>query len=133
MEGAPITYKQCDDYLLVIGHGKRDNFNEIINATVQINDVLLKFQRKHLLIDYREVHFNIPIGNVFDVVRIYESKMPHLKDIFVAVVLSEINWDIGKFWKEIAQRRGFNFNVFNNFNAAEQWLQEQQADQANLN
>ena len=130
MEGTAVTFKQCEDYLLVVGHGKRDNFTEIIHATAQINDALLKFERKHLLIDYRQVQFNIPIGNVFDVVRVYEAKMPHLKDVFVAAVLSDINWEIGEFWKEIAQRRGFNFTVFDDFAKAEQWLLEQRANQS---
>lgn len=129
MEGAPVTFEQRENYLLVVGHGQRESFAEIMGATAQINDVVLKFQKKFLLIDYRKVKFNIPITSVFDAVRVYESKMPHLKDVFVAVVLSDHNWDVGKFWKDIAQRRGFNFTVFNSFEKAEAWLEEQQLNQ----
>jgi hypothetical protein len=128
-----VTFEQRDDFLLVTGHGERNNFAAIIDATAQINDVLVKLQKQYLLIDYREVKFNMPITNVFDVVRVYETKMPHLKNIFIAAILSKHNWDIGEYWKQISQQRGFNFMVFDDFAKAEAWLLQQRANQAKAN
>jgi len=131
MEEPRVTFKQQENYLLVTGHGERNNFADIINATTQINEMVVKFQNKFLLVDYREVKFNTPIGNVFDVVRIYETKMPHLKHIFIAAILSKLNSSFGAYWRDIAQKRGFNFMVFDDFNKAETWLLEQRANPAN--
>jgi hypothetical protein len=125
MEEPRVTFEQRENYLLVTGHGERNNFADIIEATTQINEMVVKFQNKYLLIDYRKVKFNTPITNVFDVVRIYESKMPHLKNIFIAAVLSQLNSAFGKYWRDIAQQRGFNFMVFDDFAKAELWMLEQ--------
>lgn len=125
MEKPRVTFEQKENYLLVTGHGERNDFASIIDATTQINEMVVKLQNKYLLVDYREVKFNTPITNVFDVVRIYESKMPHLKNIIIAAVLSQLNSSFGKYWKEIAQQRGFNFMVFDDFASAEKWLLEQ--------
>jgi hypothetical protein len=133
MADPQVTFEQREDFLLVTGHGERNNFAAIIDATSQINDVLVRLQKQYLLIDYREVKFNMPITNVFDVVRVYETKMPHLKKVFIAAILSKNNWDIGKYWKEIAQQRGFNFTVFEDFEQAEAWLSEQRANQTKAN
>ncbi len=129
MEEPRVSFEQKENYLLVTGHGERNDFASIVDATKQINEMVVKLQNKYLLVDYREVKFNTPITNVFDVVRIYESKMPHLKNIIIAAVLSELNSSFGKYWKEIAQQRGFNFMVFDDFASAEKWLLEQKSKQ----
>ena len=131
METPQVTFEQREDYLLVTGHGERNNFAAIIDATSQINEVVLKLQIKYMLIDYRKVKFNTPLTNVFDLVRIYETKMPHLKSVFVAAILSELNSSVGTYWKDIAQKRGFNFMVFNDFAKGENWLLEQRTSPSN--
>ena len=98
MEEPRVSFEQKENYLLVTGHGERNDFASIVDATKQINEMVVKLQNKYLLVDYREVKFNTPITNVFDVVRIYESKMPHLKNIIIAAVLSELNVS---FWGQI--------------------------------
>lgn len=124
MEQPQVTFEQKDHYLLVTGHGERNDFASIVNATNQINEMVVTLKNKYLLVDYREVKFNTPITNVFDVIRIYESKMPDFKNLIVAAVLSNLNSTFGKYWGEIAQQRGFNFMVFEDFESAEKWLLE---------
>lgn len=131
MEEQRVTFEQRADYLLVTGHGERNNLAAIIDATTQINEMVVKFQNKFLLIDYREVKFNTPITSVFDIVRIYETKMPHLKNVFVATILSKLNSSFGTYWRDIAQKRGFNFMVFDDYTQAEMWLLEQRANLVN--
>ena len=125
MEQPQVTFEQKEDYLLVTGHGERNDFASIINATNQINEMVVTVKKKYVLVDYREVKFNTPITNVFDVVRIYETKMPAFKNLIAAVVLSHLNSSIGRYWGEIAQQRGFNFMIFHDFATAEKWLLEQ--------
>lgn len=127
MEQPLVTFEQKEDYLLVTGHGERNDFAAIMSATNRINEMVGTVKMKYLLVDYREVKFNTPITNVFDVVRIYETKMPDFKNLIVAVVLSHLNASIGKYWEEIAQQRGFNFLIFHDFATAEKWLLEKKA------
>jgi hypothetical protein len=125
MEEALVSFEQKENYILVIGRGERNDFISIMDGTKQINEAVKKFQNPYFLLDYRNVRFNIPITNLFDAVRVYETKMPDFKNINVAVVLSEINLNLGKYWKDIVQQRGFNFMVFDDFAIAESWLLEQ--------
>jgi hypothetical protein len=125
MEQPQVTFEQKENYLLVTGHGERNDFAAIMSATNRINEMVVTVNKKYLLVDYREVKFNTPITNVFDVVRIYETKMPDFKNLIVAVVLSNLNSSIGKYWGEIAQQRGFNFMIFHDISTAEKWLLEQ--------
>jgi hypothetical protein len=57
--------------------------------------------------------------------------MPHLKDVFIAAILSKLNSSFGSYWRDIAQKRGFNFMVFDDFDQAEKWLLEQRTNLAN--
>jgi hypothetical protein len=125
MEEALVSFEQKENYILVIGRGERNDFISIMDGTKQINEAVKKFKNPYFLLDYRDVRFNIPITNLFDAVRVYETKMPDFKNINVAVVLSEINLNLGKYWKDIVQQRGFNFMVFDDLATAELWLLEQ--------
>lgn len=124
MKDPLISFEQRENYLLITGHGERNDFISIVDSTKNIHDVVMGLENKYVLLDYSQVKFNIPQTNVFDIVRIYETKMPDLKQVVAAVVVSQLNSEIGVYWKTIAQQRGFNFRVFNNYSNAEKWLAE---------
>jgi hypothetical protein len=125
MEQLPASIELRENYLLVTGFGERTQLSSIVDASEKINEEIVRFQNKYLLLDYSRVNFNIPVSNAFDLVRIYESKMPELKSLTVAVVFSQLNRKIGEYWRDISRQRGFNLMVFYDFVQAELWLLEQ--------
>ena len=118
------TVKPTENYLLITGHGEREDLASLVDASKRINELIDQFQNKYLLVDYRQVKFNIPPTNVFDLIRVLETKMPVYKEVKVAAVLGQLNLTMGKYWKDIGQKRGFNFMVFEDFDEAEMWLLE---------
>ena len=122
MSELQATFQPTENYLLITGHGERDDLASIVDASKRIDELVKQFQNNYLLVDYREVKFNFPLTNIFDLIRVLETRMPNYKNVKIAAVLSEMNLSFGKYWKDIAQKRGFDFMFFEDFVSAEKWL-----------
>ncbi len=122
MDQLPVTFERRENYLLVTGFGERKDLITLVEGSEKINEVITGVQSHFLLLDYTQARFNVPLGNAFDLIRIYELKMPEIKTLVVSVALHHDDYKIGEYWKDIAQKRGFHFMVSYSFEDAETWL-----------
>lgn len=119
------SFEIRDKYLLVIGHGKRDNLKMMAEAAALIVSKAVEANRKFLLVDYRELDIEVHLSEAFNIVKGYEAHQPELKNITVAAVFNSEGLNFGNYWKEIGGRRGFRIEVFQDIALAEQWLLKQ--------
>jgi hypothetical protein len=57
--------------------------------------------------------------------RLHEAKMENLKNTTMAVVISQKERKLAELWKEISEKKGLWFTLFDNFDEAEEWLTTQ--------
>ncbi len=117
-----VSFELRENYLLVFGLGKRDNFSEMAEASAAIYEKVKETKSKKLLVDYRQLEINLSMTQAFNVVRKYETSMPDLASVAIACVFSEDGLAFGNYWKDIARKRGFDIVIFNDIASAEEWL-----------
>ncbi|MFQ3213225.1 MAG: hypothetical protein ACJAT1_000480 [Marivirga sp.] len=104
--------------------GTRQSINEIIeNAEIILADTLAK-NNDLLLIDYTKVEFSFAMSDAFNLAKMFELNLQEFHQVKMAVIITEKQKDLGVFWKEISQTRGFNFEVSTDKASAERWLLE---------
>jgi hypothetical protein len=81
-----VSFENREKYLLVIGHGKRDNLAAMARASQEIYEKILETGTHHLLVDYRKLQINLHMNEAFNIVRRYEIIQPLLKEIIIAAV-----------------------------------------------
>ena len=122
MDAPLVSFELKEKYLLVIGHGKRDNLTSMAAASAQIYEKVLETQRRYLLVDYRNLQINVHMNEAFNIVKRYEVIQPALKNLIIAAVFEGKGLDFGTYWKDIGRQRGFFIEIFEDFNVAEAWL-----------
>ncbi len=120
-----LKFEKRDKYLLVTGEGERNDLTSITEGTKKINESAAKFGTNFLLIDYRNVTYNVDLPQAYNIVKVYESQVPEIKKITIAAVGNPKNMELIKFWESISNRRGFRYKVFTAIEDAEQWLLEE--------
>ena len=120
-----IRHELNEDYLLVIGEGESINPTEIMEGTRFLHHLIVKYESRLVLIDYRKVYYDVPLTEAFNLVRTYEREMPEFKNISMAAVVNPESAEISQFWKSIGKKRNFNFEVFEDKDEAETWLLKQ--------
>ena len=125
MESPLVSFELKESYLLVIGHGSRDNLASMVEASAKIYEKVNETQMRYLLVDYRNLRINVNMSEAFNIVKRYETAQPRLKDITIAAVFGTDGLNFGRYWKEISKQRGFSIEIFENFDIAEAWLLKQ--------
>ena len=125
MDSPLVTFELKEKYLLVIGHGKRDNLASMAEAAAQIYEKALETKSRFLLVDYRNLQIGVHMSEAFNIVKRYEVVQPQLKNITVAVAFGSEGLEFGAYWRDISRQRGFNIEIFVDMNTAEKWLLEQ--------
>lgn len=125
MDHPLASFEIREKYLLVTGHGKRDNLKTMAEAAALIVSKALEANRTLMLVDYRDLEIEVHMSEAFNIVKGYEVHQPELKNITVAAVFSSRGLEFGNYWKEISKRRGFRIEIFDDINLAEQWLVKQ--------
>ena len=120
-----VTFEKRDHYILATGQGVRNDLTTIIEGTKKIQEIVNQYGLQYVLSDYREVIFNVSSTEAFNIVKVYESKLPEIKGVIIAAVISREFLDLLKFWESICQRRGFMYKVFTEIDEAEKWLLSQ--------
>jgi hypothetical protein len=122
--GVPlVSFDLKEKYLLVVGHGKRDNLSSMIEASALIYEKIIETNCHNLLVDYRNLEINVHMNEAFNIVRRYETTQPGLKQITIAAVFTEKGLEFGNYWKEIGIKRGFHISIFEDIAVAEKWLE----------
>jgi hypothetical protein len=131
MSQPPITFEVREKYLLVVGHGRRDNLLQMTEAADKIVKTAVEYDRYFMLVDYRKLEVDVSMSEAFNIVRGYEAHQPDLRKIVVAAVFDRNEnprgWAFGNFWKEIGEKRGFHIEIFDDIAVAEKWLLKQVA------
>lgn len=122
-----VSFEQREKYLLVIGHGKRDNLSAMTQASAEIYAKVQETNMKYLLVDYRRLEINVSLNDAFNIVKRYEVAQPGLKKLIIAAVFEGKGLDFGLYWKEVSTQRGFFIEIFEDMNTAESWLLQQMA------
>lgn len=129
MSQPPVTFEVHEKYLLVVGHGKRDNLLQMTEAADKIVKTAVEYDRFFLLVDYRKLEVDVSMSDAFNIVRGYENHQQDLRKIVVAAVFDRIEnpkgWEFGAFWKEISEKRGFHIEIFEDMELARRWLLKQ--------
>lgn len=120
-----VSFEHREKYLLVIGHGKRDNLVSMTQAAAEIYAKVLETNAKYILVDYRQLQINVSLGEAFNIVKRYEIAQPELKSMIIAAVFDKKGVEFGMYWKEVSRQRGFYIEIFEDINEAEQWLLKQ--------
>jgi len=117
-----VTFEFKDGYLLVVGHGARNNLQEMNEAASDIYRKMDETQCYFLLVDYRDLEINVHMAEAFNIVKRYEVAQPGLKKATIAAVFSDAGTEFGKFWKEVGRKRGFTIESFDTIESAKEWL-----------
>lgn len=116
------SYEVKDGYVLITSEGERKDFSSVVEGTTRIYEIIDKTKCHLALLDYRKVIFNVPQTDAYNIIRLYELKMPALKNIKMAAVVSKIMPGFASVWKDVAQSKGFKFETFTDMNEAVNWL-----------
>lgn len=117
-----LSHEHKGSYLLIVGEGERNTLTEIIEGTRKGEALVKKYKARFVLIDYRNVIFNVNLSDAFNLVKFYESEMPEAKKVTLAAVVNPHDIELSNFWKSIGNRRNFTFEVFQDIKKAETWL-----------
>ncbi len=117
-----VSFELREKYLLVVGHGKRDDFTSMAEASSLVYQKIIETGSRYLLVDYRKLEINVGIVEAFNIVKRYETKLPELKDIVIAAAFEIQNITFANYWKEIGEKRGFYIQIFVDLDVAESWL-----------
>jgi hypothetical protein len=120
-----VSFEVREKYLLVVGHGKRDSFTAMAEASNLIYDKIVETNSGYLLVDYRKLQINVNFTEALNIVKRYERAIPELRDIIIAAVFDRRGRAFGNYWKEISEKRGFSIAIFEDITVAEQWLIKQ--------
>ena len=119
-----FTIEKKDNYTLIIGEGERNDLASLVEGTKKIQQIAKENNTNHLLLDYRKVKLSVPLTEAYNIVKIYEKKMPGFSNLVMAAVVKKLDWDIAKFWESVRNKRGYTFKVFSQMNEANRWLAE---------
>jgi hypothetical protein len=122
MDPQPVSFELRELYLLVVGHGKRDSFTSMVDASEKIFIKVRETQARRLLVDYRKLEINVRMSDAFNIVKRYEAAQPELRNLKIAAVFDGPGMEFGKYWKEVCRQRGFLIETFENMEEAEKWL-----------
>jgi hypothetical protein len=122
MDLTSVSLELREKYLFVVGHGKRDDFSSMAEASSLVYEKIIETGSRYLLVDYRKLEINVGIVEAFNIVKRYEAKFPQLKDITIAVAFAMHNFPFANYWKEISEKRGFYIRIFDDLDVAETWL-----------
>lgn len=125
MEEPLVSFELREKYLLVVGHGKRDNFRDMVIVSEMVYAKALETKSRYLLLDYRSLYINLNMNEAVNIVKRSEALQPEFKSFTAATVVGSSGVEFGQFWRHLATQRGFNVEVFEDFDKAENWLMEQ--------
>ena len=125
MDEPLVSFELREKYLLVIGHGKRDNFKDMVTVSEMVYAKALETKSRYLLMDYRLLYINLNMNEAVNIVKRSEAVQPQFKRFTVATVVGPSGVEFGHFWRHLATQRGFNVEIFEDFDKAENWLMEQ--------
>ena len=119
-----LKVQVTENYLLISDEGTRSDLTGAIKGTENIVAAAKKYNRQLVLADYRKVHYDIPLTDAYNLVKVYENKVPEYRSLIMAAVVDRRDREIAKFWESVSLKRGYSFKIFDSINDAENWLKK---------
>ena len=116
-----------EGFSIATSFGKRDNLLQIIDNISLVLEQVVKNGNEKLLVDFRKVDFNFPMADAYNIVKMFELRLRDYQHVKIVVVCPEEHIEFGSFWKEIGEKRGFDFFVASEYEEAENWLEIKKA------
>lgn len=117
-----VSFEVTDHYLLVIGHGRRDTFAAMVEASETIFAKVHETKATRLLVDYRALRINVRMSDAFNIVKRYEAAQPDFRYVITAAVFDSDGMEFGKYWQQVSRQRGFVIEIFDSIDDARHWL-----------
>lgn len=117
-----VKFEKRDGYILAVGEGVRNDLTSMIESTKKTVAAAESFGVKNILADYRKVKYNVPLTEAYNIVKVYETRTPEIRDLRIAGVINIEDMELIKFWESVSNRRGFEFKIFLDMDAALKWL-----------
>ena len=114
--------EKFSDHAVIRTSGDRKTVSDYISGTNSLYDTIVESGRNFVLADYRDVRFHLNLTEAFNMVRMYERKLPKFKSITMAIVINPHTRDFAGMWEEISLKKGFDFKIFENFDSAKEWV-----------
>ena len=107
------------DYLLIESKGTIDTMEELLAHSQMIWEEIRKYDFKKILIDEPGIQLPQEIVPYFNLVKSYiESFPPKIRELKIAVVVSEKYIEVGHTWESLCQSRGLQYFMFTSFDDA---------------
>ncbi len=116
------TYTLVKDYLIITAEGERSNFHDVALENTEMVKEIDKYKPSKILLDHRKVVYSVNQSDALNLVRLYEKQHDKFDGIQLACCVNEKFLPLSEYWSEIAQKRGFNFKVFDDIDEAKSWL-----------
>lgn len=119
-----MHFEKRKNYVLIHAEGEVNTFGQFVKGTKWMYSIIEKTATRKVLLDYRDIFFNLGQTEAFNIVRIYEHELPLLRGVKIASLIATNNKGLAEVWEDIGRKRGFNFHVFTDFIDAEIWLKK---------
>ena len=118
-----MTIKLEPGYLSIQGVGSIDTLEDQKNWSDACYREAIAHNASRVLIDDRQLHFNVGILDQCDVVKHYSEEFEaKIRRVRVAIVVNQDDEELHDFWQLYAGNRGFLWKVFKDIDAAVDYL-----------
>ena len=115
-----ITTNLVNNILILKTSGKIDSWEQI---TDNIYKEVLKHNTKKIILDHRDLQLPTSILRYVEVVEHYQKNFPmEIHQLKVAVVVTEGNKSVARFWETYCLNRGFRYLAFTSMKDATNWV-----------
>lgn len=120
-----MSFETKEGYTQIIGSGIRSGAQEVFDSGRLLSKILESTKAQFLLIDYSQVITRVSSADIFNIVRVYETKMKDFYEVCMAIIINPEDLHLEEYWEEICLQRGFKFKIFLDGTLAQSWLQNQ--------
>ena len=111
-----------DDLLIVRTKGRDESPEEVEKYGASVIEICKKKGCNKILIDERELKYNISTVDIYYLAKYYAEIVPSL--VKAALVYNPAFKDDAKFWEDAITNRGLIVRIFTDIEQARQWLME---------
>ena len=114
-----ITSQNKKEYLLIESKGSLETKEDLFEHSQMLYDEIVKHGSQKILINEVETNFPLELFHYFGLVQNYEDNFPpEIRNLKIAIVVSNDYKDVAASWEALCQSRGLQFFAFTSFQDA---------------
>ena len=114
-----ITSENKKEYLLIESKGTLETKEDLFAHAQMLFDEIQKYGSQKILINQPETYFPLELFPYFGLVQDYEDNFPpEIRNLKIAIVISNEYKDVAASWEAICQSRGLQYFAFTSFQDA---------------